>query len=121
MTSKSANEEDTRQQPTANPNSQETSVHHAAQEKDNYCLSLIASLALQYFLNTDGKREKEEQPFQDALGTLRNTAVAFWGLGAWLDPLSQVLSGSVEIKVVAVSLNTLVGLPSVSKGRNLSE
>lgn len=93
MTSKSANEEDTRQQPTANPNSQETSVHHAAQEKDNYCLSLIASLALQYFLNTDGKREKEEQPFQDALGTLRNTAVAFWGLGAWLDPLSQVLSG----------------------------
>lgn len=86
MTSKSASEEDSRQQLTANSTSQETSVHRAVQKKGNYWLWLIASLALQYFLNTDGKKKKEEQPFQNALGTLKNTDVAFWGLGEWLAP-----------------------------------
>lgn len=86
MPSKSASEEDSRQQLPANSTSQETSVHCAVQKEGNYWLWLIASLVLQYFLNTDGKKKKEEQPFQNALGTLKDTDVACWGLGEWLDP-----------------------------------
>lgn len=88
MTSKSASEEDSRQQLTANSTSQETSVHCAVQKKGNYWLWLIASLALQYFLNTDGK--KKNNPSKMHLE--QNTDVLLSGalVNGWI--LSQVLA-----------------------------
>lgn len=81
--------------PTVNFHSQEISIH-SSMETVNYWLWFIASLVLQYYLNTKGKRRQEggeRTTLPESTQEIQNHRSSSLVLCEWSHPLAQSLRG----------------------------